>query len=291
MEKDVRAEMNAMEEYLADYGVYADAVDVAFDQEELSDSDDEEDVPANANGRRTNKEMSNRERQDMYEALLAISNNGRLKKDSTRIVANKFNVSQRTVQRLWNRAQQCIRQGLPVDVSSKKPKHCGRKKMQIDLSRIARIPLRDRSTLKKLAKKLGVSKSSLHRWFKSGLIRRHSNSLKPCLSEENKKERLRWCISMLDQSTLPHDPKFIGMDNIVHTDEKWFYATKKCQKFYLLPDEEDPHRTVRNKNSIGKVMVLAAIAKPMKDARGNQIFDGKIGVWAFVRKVPQNTHS
>jgi hypothetical protein len=145
--------------------------------------------------------------------------------------------------------------------------------------------LHKRRTIKKLAKALGVSKSSVHRWFKEGHLRRHSNSLKPFLKDANKKERLMWCLSMLDPTTLPNEPNFIKMDNITHIDEKWFNATKKNKNFYMLPGEVGPHRTVHNKNSIDKVMVLSAIGLPMYDDAGNEIFSGKLGVWPFVRKV------
>ncbi|KAL6594954.1 hypothetical protein ACP70R_048057 [Stipagrostis hirtigluma subsp. patula] len=57
----------------------------------------------------------------------------------------------------------------------------------------------------------------------------------------------------------------------------------------MLPGEPDPLRTVHNKNSIDKVMFLAAIARPRYDASGNCIFDGKIGVWPFVEKVNQQS--
>ena len=90
---------------------------------------------------------------------------------------------------------------------------------------------------------------------------------------------------MLDHRTLPNEPKFIEMDNIILIDEKFFNLTSKYMKYYMLPEEEDPHMTVHNKNSIGKVMILAAVGRPMYDDAGNCIFDGKIGVWAFVRKV------
>jgi hypothetical protein len=43
--------------------------------------------------------------------------------------------------------------------------------------------------------------------------------------------------------------------------------------------------TVQNINSIGKVMFFTIVAKPTYDAEGNCTFDGKIGVWAFIRKV------
>ena len=124
-------------------------------------------------------------------------------------------------------------------------------------------------------------------WFKEGLLRRHSSSLKPFLKDANKKGRLQFCVSLLDPSTLPDDPKFIHMYNIIHIDEKWFYLTRKNRNYYLLPCESDPHRCVENKNAIGKVMFLSAVARPRFDEEGNCTFDGKIGVWAFIRKVHQ----
>ena len=90
---------------------------------------------------------------------------------------------------------------------------------------------------------------------------------------------------MLDPSILQIELKFIEMYNIVHRDEKWYNATKRDMTYYLHPDEDEPHRTVHNKNAIGKVMFLTAVAKPRYDNQGNCTFDGKLGFWAFVRKV------
>ena len=113
-----------------------------------------------------------------------------------------------------------------------KEKNCGRKKVTIDMSRIATIPLHKRTTLRALAHELGVKRSTLHCWFKQGKIRRYSNTLKPYLRHDNKMARLQYCVSMLDAGTL----QFIDMKNIIHTDEKWFNTTKKV-KFYMLPEE------------------------------------------------------
>jgi AraC-like DNA-binding protein len=281
------SECNGLEDYLNDYGVYGN-VDIVFDVEELTDSDDNDENPENASDRKRLNDVSRSQRQEIYEAMLERITNGKQKRDTTTIVANLFNVSIWTVQRVWRRAKRCRERGEPVDVSSRKPKYSGRKKKSFDLSTIAAIPLHKRNTIRKLAAELGVSKSWLHRQFKSGLLRRHSNALKPSLKEDNKKERLRWCISMLDPATLPHSPKFIEMDNIIHIDEKWFNATKKNRNFYMLPEEEDPYRTVQNKNAIDKLMFLGAIGKPKKDAEGNIIFNGKIGIWPFIRKVSQH---
>uniref|UniRef100_A0A8I6Y5Z9 Uncharacterized protein n=1 Tax=Hordeum vulgare subsp. vulgare TaxID=112509 RepID=A0A8I6Y5Z9_HORVV len=57
--------------------------------------------------------------------------------------------------------------------------------------------------------------------------------------------------------------------------------TKKKRNYYLLPDEEDAERHV--KNSIGKVMFLTTVARPRFDEDGNMTFSRKIGVWPFMR--------
>ncbi|XP_057440743.1 uncharacterized protein LOC130732769 [Lotus japonicus] len=106
------------------------------------------------------------------------------------------------------------------------------------------------------------------------------------MKEENKTARLKFCLSMMESATIPHDPIFKAMYNIVHIDEKWFYMTKKSTNYYLLPDEADPLRYCKNKNFIGKVMFLVAIARPRFDAEGNETFSGKIGVFPFVTKEP-----
>jgi hypothetical protein len=94
---------------------------------------------------------------------------------------------------------------------------------------------------------------------------------------------------MLDERTLPNKPRFIQMDNIIHMDEKWFNTISTYRKYYMTPEEEDPHRTVQNRNFIVKVMFLSAVGKPIYDDAGNCIFYGKLGVWPFVRKVHHST--
>jgi hypothetical protein len=88
---------------------------------------------------------------------------------------------------------------------------------------------------------------------------------------------------MLDENS---PCRFKDMDNFVHIDEKWFDMTRVNNSYYLLPEEPKPLRTVKNKNSIGKVMFLAAVAKPRYGEGGVVTFDGKIGTWAFVKETP-----
>jgi methylphosphotriester-DNA--protein-cysteine methyltransferase len=283
---DENYDVDQMEYDWHEYGVYTNYVDIVYDDAELLNSNQKD---ANECSRRP--DLTDRERQDVYEELLQRYHKGILKKGSTNAVADKFNIHPRTVQRVWERAKKCMEDRVAVDVSSRKPKNTGRKKVVVDLSMVTSVSLLQRSTIRSLAGAIGMSKSAVHRCYKEGLIRRHSNTLKPYLKEANKKERLQWCLYMLDPPSLPNNPKFIEMKYIIHTDEKWFNATKKDRNFYLLPNEEDPYRTVQNKNAMEKCMLLCGVGLPWFDDEGNCIFDGKVGIWPFVRKVPQLLHA
>jgi hypothetical protein len=233
------------------------------------------------------KNLSDTKRQEIYEAVLLRSVNGKLKRKTTTIVANLFNVNRRYVSSIWRTAKECVAAGVPVDVSCKRKNNCGHKKVGIDMSAITAIPLNKRTTIRALAHELGVKKSTFHRCFKLGMIRRHSNTLKPYLRDDNKKARLRHCVCMINGDTL----HFIPMKNIIHSDEKWFNTTKKAKKFYMVPEEEDPLRTIHNKNFIPKCMLLCCVTEPRYDADGKCYFDGKIGIWPFVRQEPAKRDS
>lgn len=82
------------------------------------------------------------------------------------------------------------------------------------------------------------------------------------------KARLKFCLSMLEESSISHDPVFKSMHNVVHIDEKWFYMSPKSSKFYLLATEDDPYRTCKNKNYIGKAMFSVVVTN---DEKGLQV--------------------
>jgi len=76
------------------------------------------------------------------------------------------------------------------------------------------------------------------------------------------------------------------MYNIIYIDEKWFYRTRRNQKYYLANDEERPQRAVKSKKFIEKVMFLAVVTRPRFDADGNCTFNGKLGIFPAKRKSP-----
>ncbi|WOG92649.1 hypothetical protein DCAR_0311923 [Daucus carota subsp. sativus] len=124
---------------------------------------------------------------------------------------------------------------------------------------------------------MNVSTWIIYRNLQSGDVRWHTNSTKPFLTEENKKNRLQFCLSMLDKESL-QDLKFADRFNIVHIDEKWFDLSKKTETYYMLTDEEEPHRTCKSKSFITKVMFLVAVAR-------------EIGIYPFVTKEPAKQSS
>ena len=126
-----------------------------------------------------------------------------------------------------------------------------------------------------------MAKTTLWRRLKEGRLKRHTNSIKSTLTDDNKLGRIRFCLSMLDELSVPEEPTFKGMYNVIHIDEKWFYRTKGTQNYYLAPDEEEPYRSTQSKGFIEKVMFLAAVARPRYDDHGVMTFDGKIGIWPF----------
>ena len=74
------------------------------------------------------------------------------------------------------------------------------------------------------------------------------------------------------------------MYQYIHIDEKWFYMTKEAEKYYLLPDEEDPQRYCQSKRFVSKVMFMTATARPRFDMLRNHDFCGKIGIFPFISK-------
>ncbi|XP_059634636.1 uncharacterized protein LOC132276975 [Cornus florida] len=202
-----------------------------------------------------------------------------------------FSICARTISRIWHQLVENLSNGLAIDVSSKKRNRVGRKRLQVDLNKVSEIPLRQRTNIRSLSFVMQVAKSILHRRIKDGLIRPHSNALKPSLTEKKKKARLLFCLSMLEQCSLHDRPTFCNMLNYVHIDEKWFYMSKEPEKYYLLPEENEPVRTCKSKRFITKVMFLTAVAKPRFDTSGHEVFSRKIGIFPFICKVPAKRSS
>ena len=198
--------------------------------------------------------------------------------------ATEFNCSHKTVKRIWTTAQSS--EGL---ADSKKKGRCGRK--MIDradkLETMTRLPLKQRQTVRQLSANIGMPSTSAWRMLKRGEIKRASSTVKPLLTEDNKLQRLQFCLDNIRGSTY----EFHDNANKVHIDEKWFFITKVKNTYYLLPDEEVPHRSVQSKRFITKVMFLAAVGRPQFNEEGDCVFNGLLGIWPFVQKEEAKRNS
>ncbi|KAG2634225.1 hypothetical protein PVAP13_2NG155506 [Panicum virgatum] len=234
------------------------------------------------------KQYSDDTKRAVYAMLLEGSVRGHLPEGLSLHVSLAMDVSLRCVQRIWKEGQK--RGGIHA-VINKRVGHCGRKRIELPMEAITAIPFQDRTTLEDLARRLGVSKSHVHRRLKEGKIERHSSAIKPFLTDENKKARVQHALNMLEPGTVPHQPVFKLMYNVIHADEKWYYRTKANQKYYCTPGEERPRRTCKSKSYIEKVMFFGGQSRPWLNDQNVCVFDGKIGIYAFVTTEPAKRKS
>ncbi|XP_021309036.1 uncharacterized protein LOC110432601 [Sorghum bicolor] len=168
-------------------------------------------APVQPNQRR--KDMSEEVRKQVYQTLLLRSKNGKLGKSDTKVVAAQFGVHLRQVQRLWKQGKTALANNIPVDVGSRKKGTVGRKPSMstADLEVLRSIPYKERMTIEDVCAKLNMSKWAIQRYLKKGFLRRHSSSIKPYLTQANKKARLKWCVEMVKRDLLA-DPRFQHLD-------------------------------------------------------------------------------
>jgi len=218
--------------------------------------------------------------------LLENTANNKLRRGAIGDAAEKFKVHRMTINRIRKRAAESKNASNPIKAMKKRyPGHVGRKSIPADVlcSILKGVPLNQRRTLRTLAAATGLSIGLLQRAKKRGDLVKRNVMVKPALTEENKLERVKFCLKHIDSSkpTLP----YLKMDNIVHIDEKWFYLCRIKNSYYLAKDEPIPYRSVRSKRFISKVMFLTAVARPRYDYKTRKIWDGKIGIWPFTHQV------
>jgi len=161
--------------------------------------------------------MSAHLRKQVYQALLARSNNGKLGNKDTAVVSEQSGIPVRTIQRVWKRGKTQLANSVPVVVSSLKKGRVGRKKVPVDLEPLRNIPLKQRMTIDDVCTALNLSKWQIQRYLKKGYLRRHSSSIKPYLTEANKRSRLQWCVDMVNRELLD-DPRFKELYDFVFID-------------------------------------------------------------------------
>ncbi|XP_042003723.1 uncharacterized protein LOC121752682 [Salvia splendens] len=155
----------------------------------------------------------------------------------------EYDIIKKTVYRLWKKAKQQMQMGEPAIMEGKIKGYNHSDKLILDEEKVGILSTLERSSIRKIAHKLSVSKSTLGR------------------------------------------VQFESMHNVVHVDEKWFYMTKSSDRYYLLPDEDEPYRACKSKRFITKVMFMCVVSRPVFGLDGQTKFDGKLGIFPFTEVV------
>jgi hypothetical protein len=232
------------------------------------------------------KSLGNGERIWILHSLLQRSAGGKLHRGAVAAVAVQFGVSRHCIAAIWKRGEDSLNNGGQyLDVSHKKS-NCGRKKIDFSqkILNTKTISIQNRQSLSTTSESAAIPRTTLWRLRKSGAVRLHTANTKPILTDENKVQRVEFCKAHI--GLLNHRYTFHDMLDTVHVDEKWFFLNKPTVKAYLAPDEKDPERASKSKRFPTRVMFLCAVARPRWDTRANRYFDGKLGIWPFVEKVP-----
>ena len=189
---------------------------------EFGDDSDEEAPPAPPK----NKDLPRNLWVQIVSMLQGLEKDGSLRRGSITAIAKRFGVARCTVHRLWKRAARMRATGL---INSPEFNSQGKNSRRPPIyptefvrEGVKDVPLRKRRTQRKLAKSMGVLKTTVQHWIVASTIHVHSNLLKPILTEENKLARLLMANHFRD----PLDPsKYQDMRDQIHLDKKWFFLT------------------------------------------------------------------
>ncbi|KAL6557050.1 hypothetical protein OROHE_006926 [Orobanche hederae] len=240
----------------------------------------------------TKPNMSNDQLNNIAQFLLQGQSNGKPAVGRITEAAAKFGVSRKHVSSIWKRAKQQISEGKPISLSNRKAgRNMTKWKILVDHDFLKTVPLSQRGTIRRVASVLGVGKSTVGEWVKNGQIKDHTNAIHPELTEKNRTDRLKFSLKAVYFDRILNVVKFKSMQQVIHIDEKWFNLSRTTERYYLSPEEADPYRSCKSKRFITKVTFLCAVARPIYARDGQLIFDGKIGIFPFINKVPAKRKS
>ena len=248
------------------------------------------------------KELTEKDKRAVLAACIAYREEGELPRGSYVKIGAKLGLPAQSVARLW-RAAKSTREDLTgaihsPDVAIGKGHREGHLLYDREMLKeaILDIPLWKRSTVRSLAAELKISPTTAQRIIKTEpeVFISRSNNLKVELDDEKMLARIDYCFSNMEwkgnRTERVGDYWYKEQMDVIHVDEKWFYITKVHRRYILAAGEEEPHRTVRNKQFITKVMFICAQARPRMLSNG-VYWDGKIGIWPLGHYEPAKNNS
>ncbi|ETK79262.1 hypothetical protein L915_14860 [Phytophthora nicotianae] len=218
------------------------------------------------------KEISPQVRVAVALFLAVRSSNDKVQRGCIKAAAERFKISRRKVSAIWSN-----RDSFEALVAPRKPRACRRTQLSPAESadKIHEAPMSARQTLRCLASATGFPKTTLMRHLAAGVFRRATTRVKPKLTDVHMARRFAFALGHVERAFGGRDYRMHHMYDYVHVDEKWFNLYMVSTRYYLTKDEFAPHQACPNRRFIGKVMFLAAVARPRYDAKRKTYFDGK----------------
>ncbi|XP_042009028.1 uncharacterized protein LOC121757569 [Salvia splendens] len=201
--------------------------------------------------------LNSQQKNHIAQFLLQRSKAGVLPRGSFTEAAKRFNIHKRTAQRIWQISKEQIDRGEPVMMQGKATCYQHKYKLMLDEDKFRNLSMLERSTIRKVASKMEVSKTTIGRFLKSNQSKPHPSVVKPTLTETNKITRMKWCLAHIQPTQV----------------------------------EDVSYRSCKSKRFITKVMFMAAVSRPLCGPDGEIIFDGKIGLFPFTDQVPAKRSS
>ncbi|XP_057538153.1 uncharacterized protein LOC130815683 [Amaranthus tricolor] len=195
------------------------------------------------------KNLTTQQRESIMQKLLsALNKKGKPAQGTINALAIEFEVCRKTITRLWNDVKkQMTNNTTVINLNGKRWGKEVANKIKFDEEKFKAIKYELKGTQHSVAKQMEVSQSTVCRWKRNKVIRRHTDAIKPALNENNKLYRLSFALSKCEYNEQNDAFKFKPFTNVVHIDEKHFYITRETQSYYLAPGEEPAKRSSKNR--------------------------------------------
>ena len=174
--------------------------------------------------------------------LLSQLKDGVLLWGSLTIVADEIGVARSTISRLWGQAHGACKESVIIT-----PEITSQNNSCVNALKYSHAefqpefegnPLASLQNISFTAKPMGVSLNTVQRMLlQRDVCYIHTSSLKPTLMDENKVSRMELALSSINRNDTS---KFEHMEDLIHTDKKWFYLTKDGQCFIIVAEEAEP---------------------------------------------------
>jgi len=233
---------------------------------------------------------------DLIDKSSIVNGERRLAPGAVTDSAIKFKISRNQVYKLWRSAMKKRKDTGTYYLSPRKKGKVGRPTFydrEWAESAVEQIDPKARTCFRDLSEALGVSTTTAWKMARvDNILQPHSAAVKPILTEEHKLFRLMYAANRIIQRN--NDYVYRPCYNEIHVDEKWFDIQPCTQRLYLTNKEIEENKIkakAQHKSHITKVMFLTAVARPRFNNNGECTFDGKIGMWPFVEKLPAKRNS